>query len=241
MGEEAWRVHTVGFPAVDLIMEGRLASADEACERLGLDLARPVILFTQHSVTTEFDQAHKQLAPSLQALEELAGEGVQVILTYPNNDAGASAIVHELEALAARKVPNMQVHRSLGRHMYHGVLALAKDTANRVVCAGNSSSGIKDTPAFGCPTVNIGSRQKGRLRGNNVLDIGYDSAGIVSKIRHCLFDEEFRQTCRTADNPYYMGGAGRKIADHLATVPLDQEMLRKRMTLKGEVNDGWYR
>jgi len=241
MGEESWRVHTVGFPAIDLIMEGCFAGLDEVREKLGLDMERPVVLFTQHSVTTEFDQAVTQLKPSLQALEHLAGEGVQVILTYPNNDAGGSAIAHELESLAARKVPNMQLHRSLGRHLYHGVLALAREPSNRVVCAGNSSSGIKDTPAFGCPTVNIGSRQQGRLRGNNVLDTDYDFDGIVSTIKRCLLDEDFRQLCQTAKNPYYMGGAGEKIAEHLATVPLDQALLRKRMTLQGEVRDGWYR
>jgi len=241
MGEESWRVHTVGFPAIDLIMEGRFADTEEVCERLDLDLTRPVVLFTQHSVTTEFDQAVTQLKPTLQALEQLASEGVQVILTYPNNDAGGSAIAHKLESLAARKVPNMQLHRSLGRHLYHGVLALARESSNRVACAGNSSSGIKDTPAFGCPTVNIGSRQKGRLRGNNVVDVDYDFDGIVSTIKHCLFDEDFRKLCRTAENPYYMGGAGKNIAEHLATVTLEQALLRKGMTLKGEVRDGWYR
>ena len=59
MGEEAWRVHTVGFPAIDLISEGRFAQRHEVEERLGLDLSRPVVLFTQHSVTTEFDQAER--------------------------------------------------------------------------------------------------------------------------------------------------------------------------------------
>ena len=73
------------------------------------------------------------------------------------------------------------------------------------------------------------------------LDAGYDFDEIVSAMKHCLFDEDFRQVCRDAENPYYMGGAGKKIAEHLATVPLDQAMLRKRMTLKGEIRDGWYR
>ena len=241
MGEEPWRVHTVGFPAIDLIMEENFADENEVCEKLGLVLNRPVVLFTQHSVTTEFEQAAAQLQPTLQVLEHLAGEGIQIILTYPNNDAGGSAIAKELETLAAKNVPNMQLHRSLGRHLYHGVLALARKSSNRIACAGNSSSGIKDTPAFGCPTVNIGSRQKGRLRGNNVLDADYDYSEIESTIKRCLFDEDFRKLCRTAENPYYMGGAGNKIAEQLAAVSLDQKLLRKGMTLNGEVKDGWYR
>jgi UDP-N-acetylglucosamine 2-epimerase (non-hydrolysing)/GDP/UDP-N,N'-diacetylbacillosamine 2-epimerase (hydrolysing) len=241
MGEEPWRVHTVGFPAIDLISEGRFAAPEEVRARLNLDPGKPVILFTQHSVTTEFDHAAAQLAPSLAALERLAARGAQVVLTYPNNDAGGRAIIGELDALASRRVPGLHVHRSLGRHLYHGVLALARDPSRRVACVGNSSSGIKETPAFGCPTVNIGSRQEGRLRGDNVLDVGYVAGEIEAAADRCLFDEGFRKQCRHAPNPYYLGGAGVKIAEVLAGVPVDQRLLRKRMTLKGETKDGWYR
>jgi UDP-N-acetylglucosamine 2-epimerase (non-hydrolysing)/GDP/UDP-N,N'-diacetylbacillosamine 2-epimerase (hydrolysing) len=241
LGEEAWRVHTVGFPAIDLISEGRYANPDEVSSRLGLDLSRGVVLFTQHSVTTEFDRARDQVRPSLEAMAELASEGVQVVLTYPNNDAGGRAIIEELQEFAARGLPNTQLHPSLGRHLYQGILALARNPDCQVACVGNSSSGIKETPAFGCPTVNIGSRQDARLRGENVLDVGYDATAITAAVRRCLFDDDFREACRTADNPYYLGDAGPKIADVLATVPLDQRLLRKGMTLRGEERDGWFR
>jgi UDP-N-acetylglucosamine 2-epimerase (non-hydrolysing)/GDP/UDP-N,N'-diacetylbacillosamine 2-epimerase (hydrolysing) len=100
---------------------------------------------------------------------------------------------------------------------------------------------LKETPAFSCPTVNIGSRQEGRLRGENVLDAGYDAGEIYSATRRCLFDEDFRAFCREAENPYWLGDAGPKIAEVLATVPLDQQLIRKRMMLKGEMHDGWFR
>ncbi len=241
MGEEPWRVHTVGFPAIDLISERRYATPQEVAERLGIRLDRPVVLFTQHSVTTEFDQAALQLAPSLEALRTLAAEGVQVIVTYPNNDAGGQQIIRELDALAAQEVPGVQIHRSLGRHLYHGVLGLATQTGTRVVCAGNSSSGIKETPAFGCPTVNVGSRQDGRLRGGNVLNVNYDAGAIIAAVRKGLEDEAFRRLCRTAENPYWLGDAGPKVAKVLAEVPLDQRLIRKKMMLIGEARDGWYR
>lgn len=241
MGEEPWRVHTVGFPAIDLISEGRFASAQEAVEKLGLDLSRPIMLFTQHSVSTECNQAADQLAPSLVAIERLAAEGVQTILTYPNNDAGGQAIIEQLEVFGAASIPGTQVRRSLGRHLYHGILALARDPLLRVACVGNSSSGLKETPAFGCPTVNIGSRQEGRLRGKNVLDVDYDADAIAAAVRRCLYDEDFRSLCRLAENPYWLGNAGPKIADVLATVQLGQRIIRKRMTLKGEMHDGWFR
>jgi UDP-N-acetylglucosamine 2-epimerase (non-hydrolysing)/GDP/UDP-N,N'-diacetylbacillosamine 2-epimerase (hydrolysing) len=241
MGEEPWRVHTVGFPAIDLISEGRFAAANEVVEKLGLNLSRPVMLFTQHSVSTECNQAAEQLAPSLLAIERLAAEGVQTILTYPNNDAGGQAIIEQLEIFGGQSIPGTKVCRSLGRHLYHGVLALARDHSLRVACIGNSSSGLKETPAFGCPTVNIGSRQEGRLRGENVLDADYDADSISAAMRQCLYDEDFRGLCRRAENPYWLGDAGPKIAKVLATVPLDQTIIRKRMTLKGETHDGWFR
>lgn len=241
MGEEAWRVHTVGFPAIDLISEGKFAGPEEIVKRLGLDLSKPVVLFTQHSVTTEFDLAAQQVAPAIEAMRTLASQGVQVVLTYPNNDAGGRTIIKSLAAFDAQKTPGIQLHRSLGRHLYHGVLALAREQKHRIACVGNSSSGIKETPAFGCPTVNIGSRQDGRLRGQNVIDTGYDVEAIVSSVNRCLHDESFRTTSRNTENPYYLGDAGKKIADVLASVQLNQALLRKSMTLKGEARDGWYR
>lgn len=241
MGEEPWRVHTVGFPAIDLISEGRFASTAEVIDKLGLDLSRPVMLFTQHSVSTEFSKAAEQLTPSLAAIKHLAAEGVQTIITYPNNDAGGQAIIEQLEIFGAANIPGIQIRRSIGRHLYHGVLALARNHSLRVACVGNSSSGLKETPAFGCPTVNIGSRQEGRLRGENVLDADYDTGSISTAMRRCLYDEDFRALCRRAENPYWLGDAGPKIAEVLATVPLDQRIIRKRMTLKGEMRDGWFR
>jgi UDP-N-acetylglucosamine 2-epimerase (non-hydrolysing)/GDP/UDP-N,N'-diacetylbacillosamine 2-epimerase (hydrolysing) len=225
LGEEPWRVHNVGFPAIDLIKAGLLASPAELAERFGLAAHRPLVVFTQHSVTTEFDQAAAQVRPGLRAMERLAREGCQVIVTYPNNDAGGRRIIAEIEKLRRKHVPDLQVHASMGRYNYHGALALS-----RAVCVGNSSSGIKETPAVGAPFVNVGSRQDGRLRSTNVLDVGYEETAIYDACRKALFDEAFRAECRTCKNPYGIGDAGRKIAEVLATVPLDKRLLQKKMT-----------
>ena len=233
MGEESWRVHTVGFPAIDLIVEGRFAKPNEISKQLGLDLSQPIVLFTQHSVTTESGDAASQIRPCLDALLRLANEGVQVIATYPNNDAGGRAIIAELEKVAALKPKNFQLHKSLGRYLYHGILALSCDPHHRIACLGNSSSGIKETPIFGTPTVNIGSRQLGRLRGQNVKDAGYLTTEIYNQTRLCLYDDEWRATCTKTNNPYWKGGAGSRIADVLSTVELNQSLLRKRMTIDG--------
>ena len=241
MGEAAWRVQTVGFPAIDLIQEGNFAKDEEIQEFFNFDLKRPIVLFTQHSVTTEFEKATKQLASSLEALSSL-DDDIQIIVTYPNNDAGGQSIIDFItNYFHSANKRNIQVHSSLGRYLYHGVLALSQDSNKRICCAGNSSSGIKETPVFNCPTVNIGSRQLNRLRGENVIDADYDKNEILNAINTCLFDEKFRDVVNNCDNPYGLGDAGKKIAHFLANLKLDKEkVLRKEMSLMGKVNDGWY-
>ncbi|MEK8023321.1 MAG: UDP-N-acetylglucosamine 2-epimerase [Candidatus Hydrogenedentota bacterium] len=230
MGEEPWRVHNVGFPAIDLIAEGNFADPRTLAAKYGIDPSRPLVIFTQHSVTTQSEEGVAQVMPSLAALETLARDGVQVVLTYPNNDAGGKRIIAELEGIASKKIPGMILHRSLGRYDYHGMLAICGRTG-RGVCVGNSSSGIKETPALGCPAVNIGTRQDGRLRSTNVIDTGYDQAAILAAIRKCLFDETFRAACLSCDNPYGKGNAGRRTAEILATVELGSKILTKKVTV----------
>jgi len=234
MGEEPWRIHTVGFPAIDLIKDKNFANKEELQNRFKLDLTKPIVIFTQHSVTTEFGKAGEQIEPSLRALKRLSISGVQVVITYPNNDAGGQCIIDHLYDFMKSAPPNIQLHRSVGRYNYHGILALALDQEILFSCVGNSSSGIKETPAFGCPTVNIGSRQDGRLRAENVIDVKYDEDAIFKAVNHCFEDKNFRDKCRSCQNPYGLGDAGKKISEALSKVSLDGKLLRKRMTLDGE-------
>jgi UDP-N-acetylglucosamine 2-epimerase (non-hydrolysing)/GDP/UDP-N,N'-diacetylbacillosamine 2-epimerase (hydrolysing) len=176
-------------------------------------------------VATEAEQAGDQVAESLAAIEA-AGKawGCQTVITYPNDDAGGRRIIEQVNRLAAAHGEVVRVQPSLGRFLYHGLLAAAS------VCVGNSSSGIKETPAFGCPTVNVGSRQQGRLRASNVLDVGYDRGQILAAIDRCLHDESFKAQAHDCYNPYGQGRSGLLIADVLATVPIDTALIRKRMT-----------
>ena len=241
MGEEEWRIHTVGFTALDLINNGMYADAQKVSEYFQLDTCRPIIVFTQHPVSTDYQAAPAQIEQSLNALVTLADQGMQIIITYPNNDIGSDSIVSGLVVLEKKKIKGIQIHKSIGRYLYHGILGLAKNINHRIACAGNSSSGIMESIAFGCPTVNIGSRQRGRLRGNNILDVDYSGMAIINAINACIYDEKFRKQCREAVNPYFSGGAGTKIANVLASITLDHNLLNKRMMLRGEINDGWYR
>lgn len=225
LGEEEWRILNVGLPALDLIFAGDFAAKEEVYSRFNLDPQKPILIFTQHSVATEFELAEQQIRPSLEALIA-AGErwNCQIIITYPNDDAGGIQIIREIKKINLKKYPFLHVHRSLGRHFYHGVLNVSS------ACVGNSSSGIKETPAFGCPTVNIGSRQRGRLRAENVIDVGYNKDQIMGAIERCLFDRAFREEARNCRNPYGEGNTGVRIAAVLAEVALDKKLIQKRMT-----------
>jgi len=227
LGEEAWRVFNVGLPSLDLIAESFFATPEEIASELKLDLSRPVILFCQHSVSTEFDQAAVQVKPSLEALTTLARAGVQVVITYPNNDAGGRSIIEEIEKLHGER--NILITKSLGRHRFHGLLNVI-GKIGRGAFVGNSSAVIKESRAFDCPAVNIGSRQQGRLRANNMIDVGYDNDEIVAAIRRCIDDKAFIQQCQTCENPYGVGNAGRLIVDILATTAIDSKLIQKKMT-----------
>lgn len=226
MGEEPWRVYTVGLAMLDLVAKRHFANPEAVAAALSIDVTRPIVVFTQHSVATENERAVDQIRPSLEALGKLVADGVQVIITYPNNDAGGRRIIEEIQRHTAAH-DGFILRPHLGRRLYHGLLWICGQVG-RGVCAGNSSSGIKETPAFGCPTVDIGARQSGRLRAANVLQVGYEAEAIEGAIRRGLFDDDWRALCASADNPYGHGDTGARIAEVLATVPIDAKLVQKR-------------
>ena len=228
MGEEPWRVMNVGLPSLDRILQENLASREEIASHFRVDLDKPLVVFTQHSVATEFDQVLEQLTPTLKAIETLATEGVQFIMTYPNNDAGGLQILHALKEFDKRTGPEVQLVAAMGGYYYFGILALSKSFECRLACLGNSSSGIKETPYFCCPTINIGTRQSGRLRGDNVLDVSYDRDEILTALRKGLFDEVFRQRAAQTRNPYGEGKASKQICDLILGFDLGKSLLQKK-------------
>lgn len=234
MGEEKWRVKTVGLPTLNLLKSGNYASKEEIFKKYSIDFERPIIIFTQHPISTENKLAKKQLLPSINSLVNLSKKNVQVIITYPNGDSGGSIMISEIKKISTINNLNIQTYKSIGRYYYQGFIALAKDSEIKIACVGNSSSGIKETPYFGCPTVNIGSRQLNRLRAENIIDVNYDEKEISSAIHKCLSDKNFRNKCRLVKNPYGKNNASIKIAKILASIDLDSEkILRKKMTIKG--------
>ena len=186
---------------------------------LNLDLSQPVLLMTQHPVTTEVEAAAEQMRITLEAVKAV---GVQTVISYPNADSGGRAMIRVLEE--CESWPFLRIRPSLGQRRYVSLLRYA----NAMV--GNSSSGIIEAPFFGLPVVNIGSRQQGRQRAENVLDVPHDREAIEEAIRKVLGDEMIIRRARHCTNPYGDGRAGERIAQVLAEIPLPREFLQKRLT-----------
>lgn len=216
MGESADRVIEVGEPGLDLIHELDYIAPAALAGELGLDLARPVIMATQHPVTTEAAAAGWQMRQVLDALEEL---DLQTVFTYPNSDAGGKEMTEVLESYRGRRF--LRIVPDLGSRRYLSLMRLA------AAIVGNSSSGIFEAPSFKLPAVNIGTRQHGRVRACNVVDVGYGRDAIVNGIRHVLYDRAFREALRECRNPYGDGNAARRTVEILQRLRLGPALLTK--------------
>lgn len=217
MGEEPWRVVVSGAPSLDNIRSTRLLGCDELERRFGVRLDESPLLVTFHPVTLEYERTEWEVMELLEALRSLARP---VVFTLPNADAGGRLVTRLLTAFVqehpfARLVPN------LGPQGYFSLMALA------AAMVGNSSSGIIEAPSFALPVVNVGSRQDGRLRAENVIDVGYDHQEIISGIRRALAPE-YRARLRGLPNPYGHGRAAEIIVDHLKDVVIDNRLVVKR-------------
>ena len=216
MGEEPWRVVVSGAPAIDNLLERPPLPREELAERLG-SLDGRTLLVTYHPVTLEFDQTEEQVEELLAALDTADAE---VVVTYPNVDMSGRFLVERFERWAqgregARFVAN------LGSQAY---LSLMRYAAAMI---GNSSSGIIEAASFELPVVNIGTRQQGRLRPPNVIDVGYDRGEIEAALRRAL-SEEFRASLNGLQNPYGDGRAAERIVAKLKEVELGQTLIVKR-------------
>lgn len=220
MGEDEWRVHMVGSPALDAILNEPLIAREKVIAKFGIDAAKPLILLVQHPVTTEADKAGEQMTETMEAVLEL---GYPVILLYPNADAGGRKII-ELLTDYEKRYTFIKTFKSLPRREYLSLLKVAS------VLVGNSSSGMVDASSFGLPVVNIGSRQEGRERGDNVIDVGNKRGDITRAIRKALTDKEFLKEVKKSRNPYGDGKASARIAEILSRLENTPGLLQKKFT-----------
>jgi UDP-hydrolysing UDP-N-acetyl-D-glucosamine 2-epimerase len=219
MGEDPDTVHVVGCPRMDLVAEVLQAPDDGLPDllRFGVggtfDLGRPFLLVSQHPVTTEYGHGERQITETMKAVQAV---GLPAIVLWPNADAGAEHIARGLRKLREHEDDSkLHFFKNLSTDDY---VRLMRMTACVV---GNSSSAIREGSFIGTPAVNVGSRQNGRRRGSNVLDVDYRRDEIADAVRTQLEHGPY------AHEPIYGDGhAGERIADVLARVDV---RLQKRI------------
>jgi len=219
MGEEAWRVHAVGDTHIDQILLGKKTPPEELCRRYQLAEGEPFLLVLQHSDSTDPGNSQHHMAETLAAVMTF---NLRTLLVYPCSDQGFEGIIQQIEA--HRGQPRVTVHQNIPASDFIGLQSLA------AALVGNSSAGLIETPYFGLPAVNVGDRQIGRERCENVLDTPYDREKIRAAIHRALNDAAFRAACRQVRPPFGDGTAYRRIAEVLRTVAVNERLLNKRMS-----------
>jgi UDP-N-acetylglucosamine 2-epimerase (non-hydrolysing)/GDP/UDP-N,N'-diacetylbacillosamine 2-epimerase (hydrolysing) len=219
MGEDKWRVHIVGPLGIYAMSQADLVPKEKLYKKLGLNPDEPLILVVQHPVTTQVESAPLQMRETMEALVEL---NEQAIVIYPNADAGGRGMIEVIKEY--ENYPFIKTFKNLPYLTFVSVLKVTS------VMIGNSSSAIFESPLFGIPVINIGIRQIGRERGNNVIDIPHSKTEIIRAIRKALADEEFRKAVKGSVNPFDTERKGaQKIADIVSEIRIDEKLLQKRL------------
>lgn len=220
LGEPRELVFNVGCPRIDLVADvlarpaNGLADVFERGVGDALDLSQPFVLVSQHPVTTEYGAGEQQITETLGAVRDV---GLPAIVLWPNADAGSEEIARGIRKLRERGLDyEMHFFKNLATETYIRLM-------DRTAClVGNSSSAIREGPFIGTPAVNVGSRQVGRDRGSNVIDVAEDRPAIADAIRRQIDHGRYEREPLYGD-----GNAGTRIAEILTWV---EPPIQKRIT-----------
>lgn len=212
MGEDPSTVHLTGCPSIDIVAGLDMRSPQELFERYGgvgaaLDPTQPYIVVLQHPVTTEYGQGFHQIEETLNGVTSL---DFQVVWLWPNVDAGSDHISKGLRMYREKnRCEKLHFYRNFAPEDYAILI-------NNCSClVGNSSSALREGSFLGIPAVDIGTRQSGRERGENVIHVDYDADAIEKAIRKQIAHGRFERSTLFGD-----GNAGSRIADILATADI---------------------
>lgn len=219
LGEEDWRIHVVGAPTLDIILNEQLPTRKELFQKLNIDPQEKIILVIQHPVSEQIEWSGKQISETLEAVESFK---MPVVVIYPNADAGGSEMIQAIE----EKRRNLKFHIFPSLE-YKDFLALEKEAA---IMVGNSSAGIIEAASFQLPVVNIGKRQNGRTQSGNVINVGYNKSEIIEAIKKSLQDRHYINMLKNIKNVWGDGKTGAKVISILEGLEFNQRLLTKQMT-----------
>ena len=217
LGENPNHVFCVGGLGVDAIKKVSVLSRKELAKELNIQLKEKVFLVTFHPVTLEKSKSSYQINSLLEALGKIIEQKIydlSIIFTLPNADAEGTKIACKIEKFV-KKYRDVFVFPSLGQKKYYSCLK------HFDLIIGNSSSGLLEAPTFKIPTVNIGSRQEGRLKATSVIDCGGSKNSIIDAINLAL-SNSFAPQIINAKNPYGNGGSSKKIVSVLEKIEIEK-------------------
>jgi len=218
MGEERWRVRIVGSPGLDHLARTELPHARDALRHIGMpDDDRPLLVVTQHPITLHPGESRREAKALARALGRI---DARIVITAANADQEHRQVFDALRSLRNSRA-TVRFVATLGTATYWSLLREAD------ALVGNSSSGLLEAPSFGTPVVNIGDRQRGRLRSANVIDVKPEAAAIERGIAKAL-TPTFRASARQSRNPYGAAGASDRIVRILTSIPIDRRLLQKK-------------
>ena len=228
MGEEPHRVFNFGAPGLDQIHSSPLLTRTEIENELGLPLNGPIGIITYHPVTREKSSVDNQIEALLKAVKR---SKIAAVFTAANADAQGARINWRIQEFCAMTPQLFKWAPHLGHKRYLSCLA------HFDLMIGNSSSGLTEAPSFRLPVINIGDRQNGRVKGQNVIDVTCTSAEIGAGIRKAL-SPAFRTSLRRMRNPYERHRDGRtseRIKEVLKNADISGDFLKKSFNDAGGV------
>lgn len=202
LGEGPDRVFNVGAIAMDAIVNMKYLSEEELKKTLGVDFKRATVLFTFHPATLEEGETELQMENILNALD--AFPELQIIFTKANSDMQGRHINYLIDQYVVENQHRAVIFSSLGQRNYLSCMKYCS------AVIGNSSSGIIEAPALHIPTVDIGDRQKGRVKAESVIHCLPEKKSVIGAIRKAL-SKEFLAAAGKASNPYGSSGVSEKI------------------------------
>ena len=217
LGEQPNTVHTVGAAGLDNIHKLDVVDKSTLEAFLGMPLLAPVFLVTYHPVTLAQDGT-TGIEALFEALDQYAD--AHIVFTGSNADPQGELINKKIKSYCARRPNQAKYFASLGYQRYLSLMLLAD------VVIGNSSSGLLEAPTVGVPTVNIGPRQRGRLRAASVIDVGESATEIYIGLERALSDEA-RVVAAQRQSPYGTVGVAKRIIKELRHVKLDGILLKR--------------
>ena len=223
LGEHPSRVFNVGGMGIENIKRLKLLSKDEFEKSIEFKLNIKNILVTFHPVTLENSTAQEQFKELLDAIDEL--EDTNIIFTKANSDTDGRVINQMIDEYVTKNFQKSVQFTSLGQLRYLSALQYVD------AVVGNSSSGLAEAPSFKIGTINIGDRQKGRIKASSVIDCEPNKDSILKAFAK-LYSKEFQETLKTTINPYGDGCASKRIVEILKSVDLKNILKKSFYDLK---------